>query len=185
MITNNMEDLIKIIISKGYQIVREEYDIVSFVNEDVKYCCILVNSYDDDNDVQMDKIYELSKELQKEYIFAEKGTILIIKEISEDREKVESDVYHFLKTYPDKLDVLPTKKDAEITVNFLPIEGVLDTMDYRVNPYLPFDGIAMRDFLIFINKVETNVIVRYPRIFEGVGYLRYVSGKLYNVEFKK
>lgn len=172
------------ILEKGYTIISEEDDFISFVNESVKYCCILIKRYDKEDDEIMDKLHELHKTLQKDYNFAEKGTILLINDVVDEREKIERDVYFFLKTYVDNIDILPSISDESITITFKPIESIDDACDYCISPFEFFDGIAMRKYLMFLNRVKRDSIVLYPKIFEP-HYLRYVARKMYNENFNK
>ena len=64
-----------------------------------------------------DKLYEYHEILKKEFDFAEKGTILLINDIVDGREEIESDVYSFLKTYIDNIDILPCIQNKTITID--------------------------------------------------------------------
>lgn len=172
------------IIEKGYRIISEENDIITFVNEKVNYCCILIKKYDEKDYETMDKLYEYYEKLKKEYDFANKGTILLINDIIDNREEVERNIYNSLKTYVDNIDVLPTNKDKSITVTFKGIESPEDECDYCINPYEEFDGLALKKYLLFLNKVTKDSIVLYPKIFEP-HYLRYVANKLYKINLEK
>ncbi len=178
---NNKMEIKNKIIEKGYRIISEEENFIAFVNEKVKYCCILTKKYDKET---YDKLYEYHEILKKEFDFAEKGTILLINDIVDDREKIESDVYSFLKTYIDNIDILPCIQNKTITITFKPIESSDDACDYAINPYEEFDGIAMRKYLMFLNRVTKDSIVLYPKIFEP-HYLRYVANKFFTIELIK
>lgn len=172
------------IIEKGYRIISEENDIITFVNENVNYCCILIKKYDEKDYETMDKLYEYYEKLKKEYDFADKGTILLINDIVNEREIIERNVYNSLKTYIDNIDVLPSTKNKLITITFKSIESPDDACDYCINPYEEFDGIAVKKYLIFLNRVTKDSIVLYPKIFEP-HYLRYVANKIYTIKLIK
>lgn len=172
------------ILKKGYRVISEENDIITFVNENVKYCCILIKNYDENDENMMNNLYEHHEKLKKKFDFANKGTILLINDIIDNREEVERNIYNSLKTYVDNIDILPTNKDKSITITFKGIETPEDECDYCINPYEEFDGLALKKYLLFLNRVTKDSIVLYPKIFEP-HYLRYVANKLYKINLEK
>lgn len=189
-----MENYIERIKERGYVVVSKEEDesIVAFVNEDVKYCCILISSYkglDDSNEKLIEKLFEHTEILNKSYNFANKGTILLIADMYvsiEERFNIESDVYNYIKTYVDSIDILPIRIDKTIDITFSCMDSsigmdMLSDSVYIVDPYKEFDGISVQSYLKFLNGVTEDCIVYYPKIYEPY-YIRYVANKFFNVK---
>jgi len=178
-----MENLKNKVIDKGYKIITENKRSISLVNESIKYCVILVDQYSEDGDERKD-ILNLQKELEIKYAFAEKGTILVINEIPDNREEIERNVYFFLRIYSDSLNSIPSKFDKELEIIFSPMIDINDNGDYTINPFELFDGLSINKYLAFINEAKSGDVVKYPRIYE-THYLRYLTNKFFTVIYNK
>lgn len=196
-----MEKYIEEIVSRGYSIVSNEIDMVSFANESVNYCCILIQSYEglyDPNEEKLERLFELEGILKSKYSFANKGIILIIVDIPVDKErsKIERDVYNYIKTYVDNIDILPSKINKDITISFKTMDASMVGFDiiagkeismnsstvYVIDPFEEFDGISVQNYLKFLNTVNEDSIVYYPKIYEPQ-FIRYVANKFYTVSW--
>jgi len=144
-------------------------------------CVIFLNKYDEKLTYSNS---ELRKPLEEKYNFATKGTICVFNIYDGDLDELERDEYHAIKIHSNKLDILPSKLNKQLTITFKPtIEGG-DKGDYVINPFVKMDGKANISFYEFLSTVDKNSVVNYPMIIDGMylSWFRYVSNKIYNVE---
>lgn len=173
-----MENYKKQITDRGYKVVSETEEGISFVNEDVKFCAILLKKYKEDGN---DKEYgrELKKTLN--YSYAEKGTFCIIISTDDDRDKIQRDPYFYVKIFTDKINILPIKEDKSITIIFMPMKDSSDVGDYTVNAFDHFDGLLSASYFEYLTNAKHGDIVKYPKIIDS-SFFRYHANKLYTIE---
>jgi len=177
----------------GYTTVVETELGVSMVREDIKQCLIILKEYDEE---QVYFSSELREPLEKEYNFANKGTICIF--LSHDPsttiDEIEADVYYALKVHESHIDCIPHRKE-DITITFKPIhtnsdfnESVISTeIAYVINPFQEMNGIMNQDFYLYLANAQDGDVVKYPMILDGMSlsWFRYVAGKQFNVVHEK
>ncbi len=190
-----MEKYKQEIINRGYSVVSEMEHGISFVNEKVSTCVILLKEYKADKDDNLSnedlgilyntyRGYDLHRDLKSKYIFAEKSTRCVIINFSGDKESIERDPYHFLKIPTNKIYTLPKDVNKNITIKFSPMKDASDFGDFTVDPYDFFDGLCCAKYFEFLAKAKDGDIVKYPKIIEN-SYYRYQADKLYKIELLK
>jgi len=176
-----MEEYKKSIIDRGYKIVSETEDGVSFVNEDIQTCAMLLFKYNDLSQFDKDHGHDLHKTLTNKYNYANKSTICVIVEYEGDPETIQRNEYYFSKVFTDRINILPTKSDKSITVTFDPMLNESDSGDYKINPYDFFDGLACSNFYEFLSSITKDCVVKYPKCLD-ISYFRYITNKLYTIK---
>lgn len=175
----------KIILDKGYKIVKENELGVSFVKEDIKTCVILLENYDEE---QLYSNSELRESLEKKYNFASKGTFCVFINFNGNLEDIERDTFDAIKISSDKVDILPHNKNKDIILTFKPMTSINDTdCDYVINPYEEFDGMFSINFYRFLATVKSDCIIKYPKIITGMylSWFRYITDKYFTVKLIK
>jgi len=176
-----MNDYKQQIIDRGYKVVAETEDGISFVNEKLQTCAMLLFKYNQLSNLDKDRGHDLHKTLIDKYSYANKGTICVIVDYEGDVTEIESNEYYFLKIFTNKIHILPSNIDKTITVRFEPMTGADDLGDYTINPFLPVDGVACACFYGFLASVKQNCVVKYPKSVD-IGYFRWITNKFFTLE---
>jgi len=181
-----MEQYKQQIINKGYELIAETEDGFCFANENTSFGVILLREYSSKNDARAGhKLHEI---LKNKYSFAEKSTICIIASIEcnedKDREDLERNEYYFLKIFPERINILPEKRNKEIQLTFVPMSNENDVGNYHINPFEKLDGLACVNFLEYLCKAQNNDIIKYPAAI-NIGFFNYWAYKLYKTEVIK
>lgn len=179
ILINNMEKYKQQIIDRCYSVITETEEGITFVNEDVQFCVILLKTYKGDDDKE--KGFELHKILKSKFSYAEKCTICVIIDTNEDKEKIQRNEYFYSKIFTDRINILPIKSDKSIKISFSSMKDVFDTGDYTVNAFDYFDGLCCINYMEYLSKAKNGDIVKYPKIANN-SYFRYIANKLYSIE---
>jgi hypothetical protein len=169
------------ITDKGYKIVAETEDGVSFVNEDTQICVMLLNYYDDLSNKDKDHGHELHKTLTEKYQYANKCTICVIIDSPSDKEAIQRNEYYFVKIFSDRINIIPSSVNKAIKITFEPMVGACDFGDYTINAFEPIDGLTCANFYSFLSSVTKNSVVKYPKCI-STSYFRFMAHKLFAIE---
>ncbi len=169
------------ILDKGYTVVAETEDGISFVNVEVQTCAMLLFNYDDsDTSTDKDIGIDLHKTLTTKYIYANKGTICVIANTTNDRNTILRNQYFFTKISPEHIFILPSKIDKSITITIKPMIDINDLGDHTVNPFEPIDGLTCIGLYRFLSIVTKDSTIKYPPCIEP-GYFRYITNKFFSI----
>jgi len=182
-------DVRKILEDKGYTYVIGNEDGMSFVNEKIKTCVIYTPIHKDKH-LYNDSV--LREPLEKEYNFAEKGTICLFEgfdtEEYESRHELEISEFWAVKIYIDRINELPSSEvyNKDITVTFSKMEHGDDISNYNISPFQESNGKTCTNYLLWLGTVKGDVTVKYPAIIGrmSVSWYRYQASKLFKEQLE-
>lgn len=179
-----MENYKQQIIDRGYKVVAETEDGISFVNEEAQFCAMLLFKYNSLSNLDKDHGHDLHETLKDKYPYANKATICVIVDYEGDAEKIQRNEYYFSKIFTNRINILPSKVNKGIRIIFEPMVNQCDLGSYTINPFENVDGFACANFYDFLSSVTKDCVVKYPRCLD-IGYFRWVANKLFDIETVK